>query len=421
MILHLDFSSGASGDKLLGALLELNEKLGLATFDELVLLAQSLAPDIRVERAAVVNGGICATHIEVAEENPPHRSWVKIRSLIEDARDKGQIDAATTALALRIFENIARAEAEVHQTTLDEVHFHEVGAADSIVDVVGCAWLFSRLAPEAVYATPLVLGFGSFECAHGSMPVPAPATALLIQGLTVAAGPFEGELTTPTGAALSATFVTDFAPLPCVQPLAVGYGAGSRTISGTANVVRALWGQQAALSPKAEAEQAPYTLETVTLIEANIDHRTPEALAFACEQLLELGAKDVWQEPIVMKKGRLAVRLSLLCSPAQTQEFSAAFLRLTGSLGLRIRTVERVVLPRESVKLDTSFGSVIYKAGHFTEDTEAADPDLQSCWLRPEHDEIARIARETGKDYWEIYEQLIKETYLANAKIKENL
>jgi uncharacterized protein (DUF111 family) len=211
-------------------------------------------------------------------------------------------------------------------------------------------------------------------------------------------------MTTPTGAALAAAFVTHWQPFPALRPIACGYGAGSRTVVGASNTVRLLVGESIS-----QPDDAGYTIENVTLVEANIDHRTPEAMAHAAENLLTAGALDVWQEPITMKKGRLGVRISLLCQPDRSLEFSQLMISLTGTLGVRVSTVERMVLPRESLTIETPYGSVRFKQGRYIEDerfiTEAMSND--TVWLRPEHDDVALLSRKHGLDYQYLYDQLV--------------
>jgi uncharacterized protein (TIGR00299 family) protein len=321
------------------------------------------------------------------------------------------------------------------------VHFHEVGAADSIVDMVCTSYLFTLLAPTAVFATPLALGNGTLLCAHGELPVPAPATARLIEGLPVYASAHDGELTTPTGAALARTFVTHWEPLPLMRPVAFGYGAGTRELSGTANVVRVLVGEDAGGEDfeREDSDAVPgfgrgpvcgptptLRLEGCLLLETNIDHLSAEALAFACEELLTAGALDVWQEPIVMKKGRLAVRLSALIHPLRSLSFIEKMMAVTGSLGVRRRFVERVVTPREIVVYDTPYGPVPFKVARFLDPSGSLDsPDSSNSsrpsgpsfgspspetsapiWLRPEHDTLARIAREYQINYAQLAKEL---------------
>ena len=432
-VLYFDFATGASGDKIMGALLEACESLKLVTLDDLQRVASALVSGVSVTRNKIIRGGILASSIKISEAAAVPRNWADIRSMIQATAVAGVLTPSACDLALRVFESVAQAEALVHDEPVDQVHFHEIGAADSIVDIVGSCYLLDLLAPVAVFASPLVLGFGTFRASHGLMSVPAPATTRLIQGLNVVAGPHEGEMTTPTGAALAAAFVTDWQPYYAMRPIAYGYGAGTRTVKGASNTVFLLVGERAMIpdatimNTEANAENgntetystittdastttAPsskkpnFILESVTLLEANIDHRSPEAIAFAAEELLAAGALDVWQEPITMKKGRLAVKLVVLCPIQKSTEFFDRTLALTGSLGLRLRYVERVVLPRAQLELDTPWGKVRFKSGRYVgEFTELAG---STRWLRPEHDDVARLARELDRSYDELYEQL---------------
>jgi uncharacterized protein (TIGR00299 family) protein len=419
LILHIDLSTGASGDKLMGALLELCESLEVASFDDLLAVAQALVADVVINRTQVIRGGINATHLTVQEfdeQGEPahtHRSWSDIRKLIEVATQSGAISKTTATLATTAFEFVANAEAAVHGVPVEQVHFHEVGAADSIIDIVCSSFLLDKLQPTAVFATALALGNGTVVCAHGELPVPAPATARIIAGFCSAggmvyAGVHQGELTTPTGAALIRTFVTDFAPLPCSQPLTIGCGAGSREIPGTANVVRIIAAAPKDLAGLKANPDTNLSVEGIAELQANIDHRSSEALAFICEKLLELGALDVWQESITMKKGRLAIKLCLICHVNQAQEFAKQILELTGSLGVRSRYIERTVVPRKVVIIDTPYGEVPFKA------TEFGDPGNRTTWIRPEHDAVAIIAKQQDLDYQTLYDKLIE----LGAKVK---
>jgi uncharacterized protein (TIGR00299 family) protein len=427
MILHFDFSTGASGDKILGALIEVCESLDTARFEDVKQLAVSLVPGINIERKSLVQGSMRTTGITVHEDTPPHRHWKDIRETIERGGQSGLLSESAMRLSLKTFGAIAEAEATVHGVDTESVHFHEVGAADSIIDICCSSFLLDRLAPDAVFATPLALGFGTFVCSHGELSVPAPATAKLIEGLPVYAGVYEGELTTPTGAALARGFVSDWQPLPLMVPAAVGYGGGSRTIEGASNVVRALVGERfdgyemgeagksargtvwsaetIGATGKSGASEADEVIEHLaiegcTLLETNIDHLSPEALAFACEELLSLGAMDVWQEPIVMKKGRLAVRLCVLASSTQARSFSKDIIRLTGSLGVRRNYVERTVVSRKVETMDTAYGKVAYKTALL------ATPNGSIKLQRPEYEDVARIAREQGLNFNKLYEEL---------------
>jgi uncharacterized protein (TIGR00299 family) protein len=346
-----------------------------------------------------------------------HRHWKDIRKLIGNAAAGGIVSAQAADTALRAFTRVAEAEARVHGVQADQVHFHEVGAADSIIDILFNSLLLDLLSPTAVYATPLALGQGTLICAHGELPVPAPATAeILAQGkLPVYASCHDGELTTPTGAALIAEFVSRFAPLPCSQLLATGYGAGSREIAGAANVLRALAGNPAPLAglkarqegqanseaqqegqagSKAGAEDTAVFIEGVTQLETNIDHLSAEALAFVCEKLLDSGVLDVWQESIVMKKGRLATKLLVLAPPEQATACAQQVIELTGSLGVRSSYLERACVAREILTLDTAYGPVPFKVASL-----GSGGTGRAVWLRPEHDAVAHLAREYNLNY----------------------
>lgn len=419
MILHFDFSTGASGDKILGALIELCESLGVARFEDVQTLGQALVPGACIGRTQITSGGVRATGLTVVEQNAPVRHWREIREQIEQAKSKGLLSARASALALKAFGAIAQAEATVHGCDIEQVHFHEVGAADSIIDICCSSFIFEKIGAESVFASPLALGSGTFVCSHGELPIPAPATARLIEGLPVYAGAHEGELTTPTGAALARCFVNAWEPLPCIQAQAIGYGGGTRIIAGAANVVRVLAGERLSLAetygelgcsgipkaalPKESVAREPvprYSTEGCVLLETNIDHLSPEALAFACEELLKRGALDVWQEPVTMKKGRLAVRLCVLSSAASAQVFAAAIIELTGSLGVRRTYVERTVAAREIVQRKTPYGSLAYKTALVA--TPCGSVKLQ----RPEYEDVARIAREQGLDFNALYAEL---------------
>ncbi|MDR2492309.1 MAG: nickel pincer cofactor biosynthesis protein LarC [Coriobacteriales bacterium] len=409
MILHLELSTGASGDKLLGALLEVCETLGTASLDSLCALGSALLPRATIRRERVVRGGVAATFLTVEEPDAQARHWDEIQDMITGAEADGALSATAAQRALAAFEALARAESEIHGVPVNRVHFHEVGAADSIIDMVGTSCLLDSLAPEAVHATPLALGSGTVFCAHGVLPVPAPATARLIEGLVVCAGSFEGELTTPTGAALVKANVTSFDPLPTAKVCALGHGAGSRELDGGSNVVRAIAAVPAATQTAADADadsgtaaRAGLTLEGCMLLESNIDHLSPEALAHACDVLLARNALDVWQEPIHMKKGRLAVRLCVLCAPADAARLTHDIVAQTGTLGVRRRLVERVVTERRVVVLQTTYGQVPFKMARLG----AVDEGYVAPWLRPEHDAVNALAREHGHAYQDLYEDL---------------
>lgn len=396
MIAHLDCSSGVSGDKFLGALID----AGFA-IDELREGLGSLgisADDVVVQR--VISGGIAAKRVGLTEEaeaaSQPLRRLGDIRALIFGAGLPG----AVADSAVRVFELLAEAEAHVHGTSIDEVHFHELSALDTIFDIVGVALGLEALKVDELVATPPALGSGTVQTEHGMLPVPSPATVQLLLGVPAVAGPDlpgvepAGELTTPTGAALVRAFATSFGSIPPMTPKVTGYGAGTRDL-GFPNVARIVIGES--LDTATALDQSlNLATEQVVVLETNIDHLTPEKLAFCCEELLSAGALDVWQTPIVMKKGRAAVMLGVICSPAEASQTAARIHDLTGSLGVRRRESERTVLPREQRIVDTRHGPVHVKITRHNGRPHG----------RPEYEDVARIARETGESMCRILEDL---------------
>ncbi|MDR1775350.1 MAG: nickel pincer cofactor biosynthesis protein LarC [Actinomycetes bacterium] len=373
-IAHLDCSTGVSGDKFLGAVLDAGQRLGVFDLERLQALADELVPGVTVSASAVVTGGVSALQIRVDDMRDDAsaattRSWADIRSLLS-GRDR----------ALQVFAQLAAAEAAVHGVRVDDVHFHEVGAADSIVDIVGVCAGLDALGITRLYATPPALGGGTVSTLHGVLPVPAPATAELLVGIPTIPGDVDCELTTPTGAALLGS-VEAFGRMPAATPRALGYGAGTRNI-GRANVCRLIVAD--AVDTAVDAADIPQPDATV-LLETNIDHIAPEQAAVAAETLLAEGALDVWVTPIVMKKSRAALQLSLLVHPDTAEHFATRTITLTGSLGVRVCEQPRLIAPREQQHIATPWGNVRVK--------------VSQGRMRAEHDDIARIAREYGLDY----------------------
>lgn len=392
MIGYLDCSTGVSGDKFLGALLDaasrLAEKDAAAPFsaDDLQRIASELAPEAQVAVDRVVSHGISALSVRVeASREPTSRSWKDIGGLLEASELPSRVRFQT----LRAFQALAIAEARVHGVEPEAVHFHEVGAIDSIVDIVGVCAGLEALGVERLIASPVATGSGTIESAHGLLPVPAPATAELLAAAQapLTPGPAETELTTPTGAALLVACVDGFGALPEMRPLAQGFGAGTREI-GAANVCRLLLGEAA--GEGTGVREGAY--EPVAVLETNIDHLPAEQLAFAAEELLAEGALDVWQSPIVMKKGRAAVALGVLVRPTEADAFARRIVELTGSLGVRVRHMERYVAEREARTVATPWGAVSVKIG--------------GGRVRPEHDEVAEIARRTGRAYNDVAHEI---------------
>ena len=377
MIGYLDCSTGISGDKFLGAL------VGAGFPAE--ALRESLAPlgfADAVTAREVRSGGMAAIGIDVVDDPDARlRHWSDIRALLEGA----SLDTPVRDGALRAFTLLAEAEARVHGCAVDDVHFHEVGAADTIVDIVGVAAGLHALGIERLVCTRVALGSGTVHTSHGVLPVPAPATAALLEGVPAYGGDIESELTTPTGAALLRAFADEYGPMPEMTVRASGAGAGTRDI-GVPNIARILLGD----APEVQGAEAG--TEDVVVLESNVDHLSAEHLAYAAERLLDAGALDVWQTPIVMKKGRAAVTLSVLATPDSAARLAARIMGETGSLGIRVIPVRRHIAERDVVEVETSLGRVRFKTWQIGE----------RSGVRAEFDDVARIATETDRPAAEI-------------------
>lgn len=361
---YFDCASGISGDMTLGALVDAG-----ASLEAIQSGVQSLGlPGVRLVRQEVKKKGFRATQITVEHEpEHKHRHLHHITAMI----DAGALTARQRELATRVFTRLAEAEAKVHGTTIAKVHFHEVGAVDSIADIVGAAIGWDLLGIERAICSPVPTGSGFVEIAHGRCSIPAPATGELLQGVPLAESKVQCELTTPTGAALIRALADGFGPPPAMTIEKIGYGAGQRDLEEQPNLLRLLVGQSADGAGDSAAEQ-------VWLLETNLDDVSGEWIGYAIEQLWEAGALDVFTTAIQMKKNRPGVKLSALCQPADCQKLEAIFFRETTTLGVRRYPVWRHKLRREPKRVDTPWGPVdgmvAYLAGaaHFS-------PEFDSC------------------------------------------
>jgi len=371
-ICYLDAFSGISGDMLVGALADAGaDQAALAS----ALESLGAGAEVRFETAS--RAGIRATRfqVETVGTEPASRHLPEILALIEAA----PLPPRARENAAKVFRRLGEVEAAIHQVPLEEVHFHEVGAVDSIADIVGACLGLELLGVEAVYSSPLNLGSGAVASEHGLLPVPAPATAELVRGFPVYARGPEVELTTPTGAALATTLAAGFGPLPPLRVTAVGYGAGARDFREQANLLRVLIGDATA------ATEAP----AVAVLEANIDDSTPEVLGYAVERLLAAGALDVTLTPQVMKKNRPGTLLTVLSRPEDQESLARLVFQETSTLGLRISTAERRLQARRVVEVETPHGKVRMKVseeGHYT----------------PEYEDCRRLAQASGTPLREI-------------------
>jgi uncharacterized protein (TIGR00299 family) protein len=311
-----------------------------------------------------------AGHAHAFSDAHAHRDYAEIRRLLRRAA----LDADVRALAGDIFARLAEVEAALHGMSIDRVAFHEIGAFDSIADIVGIAAAIAWLAPSSIGSSPPVVGTGTVRTAHGRVMVPAPATAALLRGIPILCEG-TGELTTPTGAAILAAVVDSFGPPPPMRIQAIGYGAGTRELADRPNVLRVLVGEPLG---QVEAPPAP----SVMILEANIDDMSPELVSPLFEALFAAGAVDVWSTPILMKKGRPAITVSAMALPAAAPQIERAFFLSSTTIGVRRYGVDRTVLQRSLVKVDTAYGPVRVKLGAAGGEVIGAQPEFEDCRRR---------------------------------------
>ncbi len=390
--LYLECSMGAAGDMLTAALLEL-------TGDRKAFVDQMNAiglPGVRVEAEDAVKCGITGTHMKVTvngeeeesvdadhhhdhdhdhdhdhghEHHHHHASMADIQALISGL----EVSERVRQDALAVYSLIAEAESKVHGRPVSDIHFHEVGTMDAVADVVGVCLLMEKIAPDQIIASPVHTGSGYVRCAHGVLPVPAPATALILQGIPSYGGEVRGELCTPTGAALLKHFVSRFGDRPVMTVEAIGYGIGKKDFE-RANCIRAFLG---------ENEGAR---ESVVRLECNLDDMTGEDIGFAMEQLFAAGAREVFTQAVGMKKNRPGVLLTVLCAAQDADRLAEVMMQHTTTLGIRRQEMSRYVLHREIKTVDTAYGKVRVKYASGMGVTRS----------KPEFDDLAALAREKG-------------------------
>jgi pyridinium-3,5-bisthiocarboxylic acid mononucleotide nickel chelatase len=362
-VAYLDCGSGISGDMTLAALIDAGVDL-----DALNAAIGSLGlPGCRLRAEEVKKNGFRATQITVDyQPEHAHRHLHHILGMI----DAGQLSPRQKELARRIFTRLAEAEAKVHGTSIEKVHFHEVGAADSIADIVGAAVGLDLLGVERIVASPVPTGMGKIRIAHGECSIPAPATAELLRGIPLAEAAIEGEMTTPTGAAILATLAESFGPVPSMKIERIGYGAGRKDFAERPNILRLLLGEMSAAAD--EAEQ-------VCVVETNLDDLSGELIGYCTTRLWEAGALDVFTTAIQMKKNRPGVMLTVLCRPADAAAVEDILFSETTTLGVRRSTVARTVLRRQPHRVTTSWGPVEGKVGWLRDRQPRFAPEFESC------------------------------------------
>ena len=382
-IAFFDCFSGASGDMILGSLID----AGLSMMDleeELSKLGLS-GYTIRADKKE--KKGIWGTQFQVdVSDNHHHRSLKDIFKII----DQCSLGDVIKNKSKMIFDNLAKVESKIHNQPVDKIHFHEVGAVDSIIDIVGAVIGLEFMNIQLIMTSKIHVGTGFLNCAHGTLPVPPPAALELLKGIPIYSTEIEGELVTPTGAAILSTLSKEFGNLPLMQIEQIGYGLGQKELS-IPNVLRVCIGNT----------HQRYDEDTVQLIETNIDDMNPQFYEYIMESLFTKGAKDVFLNPIIMKKNRPGVVLSLIANPAQVQSLVDVLFRETTTLGVRISEIKkRLILKREICAVSTRWGEVNVKVRTISKDQRTLSPEYEDC---------KRLARENHLSIGKIYEEIKRE------------
>ncbi len=366
-ILYYDCFAGISGDMNLGAMIDLGVD---AAYLESELQKLNIE-GFHLEITKDLRRGISGTKAEVIVENPDNEKHRHLRH-VEEIINNSTLSETVKTNALKIFKLIAFAEAKVHQIEVERVHFHEVGALDSIADIVGAAICLDFLKVDKVLSSPIQLGGGTVKCAHGIMPVPAPATALIVENVPVKTGLVQHEATTPTGAAILVAIVDEFTEQINFPITKTAYGIGHRDVSEVPNVLRVFLSEtKTAVGDLKE--------ETATVLECNIDDMNPERYDFILEQLFKAGASDAWMVPIIMKKSRPAIQLNVLCVPEKVGKMKHIIFTHSTTIGLRETTIKKSVLSRIEKVVETKFGKVRVKQSLFEGKVVRSKPEFDDC------------------------------------------
>lgn len=390
-IAYFDCFSGAGGDMIVGSLIDAgaNADTLRECFDSLGLSGYSLS----IER--VTKQGFAATrfHVELEKSEsdckaakPSHRHLSQILEIIE----KAPLSLASKEKIGSIFQRLARAEAKVHGSSIEKVHFHEVGAVDAIVDITGAVVGLELLGIERVVCSPITTGSGVVTCEHGVLPVPAPATAELLKGVPVVGGPDEGEQITPTAAAILTTLASEFRSIPPMVIREIGFGAGSREGKSRPNVLRVLVGEESC-----DAE-----MDEITVLETNIDDTSPQLVGHCIERLLERGALDAYAVPIQMKKCRSGLLLAVLCEHGAVGLMESILFAETRTFGIRRHRMQRKKLQRRHESVTTRFGEIRVKLG-WSAESQTASPEFEDCRAAAqEHNVAVRTVIDAASAAW---------------------
>jgi uncharacterized protein (TIGR00299 family) protein len=363
-IAYFDCSAGAAGDMIVASMLDAGLDAEFLKSQIATLGIENL--DISIEKG--IRGGLSAVRFEpLLPKQHHHRNIKDITAIIEQSG----ISNTSKATAIRIFDNLAKAEAAVHGKDIDEVHFHEVGALDSIVDIVAAAVGIEALGIEKAYCSPLRVGGGTVTCEHGTLPVPAPATLELLKGIPFSGGPIDAELVTPTGAAVLTTIAEEFWAMPAMKGISVGYGAGTMDPKAFPNVLRLVIGET--------ADEDSVEMDCVCLLETNIDDATGEVVGFIMGQLMDAGALDVFSRPIFMKQSRPGVILTVICKVDDAKRLERLIFESGVTLGIRRQVLDRTKLRRDFVSVKTEFGEIDVKRGWLGDRVVNAKPEFKQC------------------------------------------
>lgn len=383
---YLDCFSGISGDMLLGAL--------VACGVDLAAIEQSVArlgiEGIAWSQERVRRGSFMATQVTV--KAPAHSHHRHYHDIVEMIR-KAELPSGVEHNALEIFRRLGETEAALHGWPMEKVHFHEVGAVDSIADIVGGCAAIEMLNIGEIHCSALNVGSGTVECAHGTLPVPAPATAELLKGIPVYSSGIQAEMVTPTGAAIVVTLARGFGPLPAMKSTAIGYGAGSRDNKQLPNVLRLTIG---------ETLDTGTGLERLVMLESNLDDMNPQVCGFFAERAFAAGALDVFFSAVQMKKNRPGVLLSVLCRPEQREQLMDLYFQETTTLGVRCYEVFRRALERQMVEVSTPFGAVRVKVARENGRVLNFSPEFEDCRrLAEEHAvPLRKVLQEATFAFW---------------------